>query len=24
LGLATRTAERQWAYARAWLYTRLR
>jgi RNA polymerase sigma factor (TIGR02999 family) len=24
LGLATRTAERQWAYARAWLFTRLR
>lgn len=23
LGLAPRTAERQWAYARAWLYTRL-
>lgn len=24
LGLALRTAERQWAYARAWLYARLR
>jgi RNA polymerase sigma factor (TIGR02999 family) len=24
LGLAPRTAERQWAYARAWLYARLR
>jgi RNA polymerase sigma factor (TIGR02999 family) len=24
LGLAQRTAERQWAYARAWLYARLR
>ncbi|HEV8063131.1 MAG TPA: ECF-type sigma factor [Gemmataceae bacterium] len=24
LGLAMRTAERQWAYARAWLYARLR
>ena len=24
LGLAARTAERQWAYARAWLYARLR
>jgi RNA polymerase sigma factor (TIGR02999 family) len=24
LGLARRTAERQWAYARAWLYARLR
>jgi RNA polymerase sigma factor (TIGR02999 family) len=24
LGLAQRTAERQWAYARAWLYSRLR
>ena len=24
LGLASRTAERQWAYARAWLYARLR
>ena len=24
LGLAMRTAERQWAYARAWLYSRLR
>ena len=24
LGLALRTAERQWAYARAWLYSRLR
>jgi RNA polymerase sigma factor (TIGR02999 family) len=24
LGLAPRTAERQWAYARAWLYDRLR
>lgn len=24
LGLATRTAERQWAYARAWLYAHLR
>ena len=23
LGLAPRTAERQWAYARAWLYARL-
>ena len=23
LGLALRTAERQWAYARAWLYARL-
>src|SRR5437870_6401050 len=23
LGMATRTAERQWAYARAWLYARL-
>ncbi len=24
LGLALRTAERQWTYARAWLYARLR
>ena len=24
LGLSQRTAERQWAYARAWLYARLR
>ena len=24
LGLASRTAERQWAYARAWLFARLR
>jgi hypothetical protein len=24
LGLALRTAERHWAYARAWLYARLR
>jgi len=24
LGLSSRTAERQWAYARAWLYARLR
>jgi RNA polymerase sigma factor (TIGR02999 family) len=24
LGLALRTAERQWSYARAWLYARLR
>ncbi len=24
LGLAARTAERQWSYARAWLYARLR
>ena len=24
LGMALRTAERQWAYARAWLYARLR
>jgi RNA polymerase sigma factor (TIGR02999 family) len=24
LGMAQRTAERQWAYARAWLYDRLR
>ncbi len=24
LGLAMRTAERQWAYARAWLFARLR
>src|SRR5207245_9101319 len=24
LGMAPRTAERQWAYARAWLYARLR
>ena len=24
LGLAMRTAERQWAHARAWLYARLR
>jgi hypothetical protein len=24
VGIALRTAERQWAYARAWLYARLR
>jgi hypothetical protein len=24
LGLSQRTAERQWTYARAWLYARLR